>query len=174
MTDPLDRHRPALLAWAEARTPEWVRAKLDPADLVQQTLLDAVRGGVPDGDRAALAYLRRALTNNLIDAARKYAPARADVPADPGGSNDPAAWLAAADTSPSERASRNERADRLRAGLAALPEGQRAAVELRYLNGLRVADIARLLDRSEGAVSLLLHRAVTALRVTLADPPEAP
>jgi hypothetical protein len=60
--DPLDRHRPALLAWAEAHTPDRVRVKLDPADLIHQTLLDAVRGG----DRLA----------------RRYAPERdADAPA---------------------------------------------------------------------------------------------
>ena len=176
--DPLDRHRPALLGWAEAQTPDWVRAKLDPADLVQQTLLDAVRGGgrlagLPDHE--VLAYLRRALTNNLIDAARKFARGRGDVSADAAAESGRrlADWLAAADTSPSERASRNERYARLAAGLVLLPGAQRVAVELRYLQGMKVAAIARLLGRSEGAVSLLLHRAVVALRDTVGHPGDA-
>lgn len=82
-------------------------------------------------------------------------------------------WLAAADTSPSERASRNQRYARLAAGLARLPDAQRVAVELRYLQGMKVAAIAALLGRSEGAVSLLLHRAVAALRDTVGHPGDA-
>ena len=41
---------------------------------------------------------------------------------------------------------------------------------LRYLQGMKVAAIAGLLGRSEGAVSLLLHRAVVALRDTVGHP----
>ena len=170
----LDRHRPALLQWAEGQTPGWVRSKLDPADLVQQTLLEAIRGeqrlrGRPDLE--VLAFLRRALTNNLIDAARKFGRSRSDVSPDAlaESSGRLADWLVAADTSPSERAARNERYARLAADLAALPDDQRIAVEMRYLQGLKVTAIAMLLDRSEGAVSQLLHRAVGALRNGLAE-----
>ena len=79
-------------------------------------------------------------------------------------------WLAADDTSPSERAARNERYERLAAALIELPDDQRVAVEMRYLQGLKVGDIATALARSEGAVSGLLHRAVTALRGVLTEP----
>ena len=173
-TDALERHRPALIQWAEVQTPGWVRSKLDPSDLVQQTMLEALRGGerlqgLPDGE--VLAYLRRALTNNLIDASRKFARSRTDVSPDAfaESSSGLVGWLAAADTSPSERAVRNERFERLAAGLADLPDDQRIAVEMRYLQGLKVVAIAKLLDRSEGAVSQLLHRAVTALRDSLSE-----
>jgi len=170
--DVLERHRPALLRWAETQTPAWVRGKLDAGDLVQQTLLEALRdlGRLRDlPDHQALAYLRRTLSNNLIDAARKFATSRDDVPAEAAGESSRrlADWLAAPDTSPSERAARNERFEALAAGLARLPDAQRLAVELRYLSGARVAEIAALLDRTEGAVTALLHRAVTALRTDL-------
>jgi RNA polymerase sigma-70 factor (ECF subfamily) len=175
--DPLDRHRPALLAWAQARMPDRVRSKLDPADLVHQTFLDALRGrerfaGWPD--HKVLAYLRKALTNNVIDAARKFPPGRGDVSADAAAESGSllTVWLEAPDTSPSERAGRNERYARLADGLAGLPEAQRVAVELRYLQGLKVTEIAGLLGRSEGAVSQLLHRAVLALRDTFGHPGE--
>jgi len=176
MTTPesLERHRPALLAWAAARMPDRLRAKFDPADLVNQTYLEALRGdrlaGLPEQE--VLAYLRRALTNNVIDAARKFAPGRGDVPAEAAAESSRllADWLAAPDTSPSERAVRNERYARLAAGLALLPEAQRVAVELRYLQGMKVTEIAGLLGRSEGSVSQLLHRAVLALRVTVGHP----
>src|SRR5262245_54551789 len=76
------RHEPALLQWAKSQLPTWVRGKLDPADLVQQTLLEAVAAKeklVGRADHEVLAYLRRALANNLIDAARKYARTKDDV-----------------------------------------------------------------------------------------------
>jgi RNA polymerase sigma-70 factor (ECF subfamily) len=172
----LDRFRPALMLWAKCQMPEWIRGKLDPADLVQQTLLEAHAAPEPfvgRPDVQVLGYLRRALANNLIDAARKYARTRADVTPDDLGQSSirMADWLAADHTSPSERVQRNEAFERLAGALAELPDAQRIAVEMRYLQNLKVTEIARLMDRSEGAVSQLLHRAVTALRTVLTDPP---
>jgi RNA polymerase sigma-70 factor, ECF subfamily len=162
------RFEPALLLWARCQLPAWVRGKLDPADLVQQTLLEAVAADKLAGrpDHEVLAYLRRALTHNLIDATRKYAPTKAEAAA-LGSSVRLADWLAAEQTSPSERADRNERFERLAVALTDLPDSQRVVVELRYLHGMKVTDIAHELGKTEGAVSLLLHRAVTKLRVVL-------
>lgn len=170
----LERHLPALAQWAAYLMPDWLRAKLDPADLVHQTLLEAVRAPTALAGRAdheVLAYLRRALANNLTDAMRKHGRARADVSAEAVAASSArlADWLAADHTSPSERAERNERFARLAAALAGLPDAQRTAVELRYLQKMKVLDIAAAMGRSEGAVSLLLHRALGALRGVLAD-----
>lgn len=168
----IQRHAPALVLWATTQMPAWLETKLDPEDLVQQTLLESVKGcerlaGKPE--REVLAYLRRALINNLIDAARKFAPSRGEVSAVGVGDSSagPGAWLAAPDTSPSERFARSERADQLTMGLARLPEAQRLAVEMRYLRGAKVAEIARSMGKTEGAVAALLHRAVTTLKVDL-------
>jgi len=152
--------------------PGWVRGKLDPTDLVQQTLLEAVAAGGLFGrpDHEVLARLRRALTNNLIDATRKHAVARGELGACGESSLRLADWLAAEQSSPSERADRNEQFERVAVALAELPDSQRIAVELRFLQGMKVIDIARQLGKSEGAVSVLLHRGVSALRVELAEP----
>lgn len=165
------RFEPALLLWANSQMPGWLRGKLDPTDLVQQTLLEAVNADGLAGrpDHEVLAYLRRALAHNLIDATRKHAPTKAEAAA-LDSSLRLADWLAAEQTSPSERADRNERFERLAVALAELPDAQRVAVELRYLHGLKVTDIARQLGKTEGAVSLLLHRAVGRLRVQLTEP----
>jgi RNA polymerase sigma-70 factor, ECF subfamily len=168
----IERLRPSLLIWAGTQTPVWVRAKLDPADLVQQTLLEAERlreklAVMPENE--LLSYLRRMLTNNAIDAARKYQRSGGEISLDAAAQSSLqlADWLAASDTSPSEQAARCERYERLAAGLARLPDAQRIAVEWRYLQGAKILDIARVLDRSEGAVTALLHRAVLSLREDL-------
>lgn len=177
MADPpldLARHETALMLWAKYQLPDWVRGKLDPADLVQQTLLEAVKAadklaGRPEHD--VLAYLRRALANNLIDAARRFARNRDDVSPDAllESSIRLADWIAADHTSPSERAARNERFAKLAIAISELPTTQRLVIEMRYLQGLKVNEIARNLGKSDGAVSLLLHRAITALRGVLAE-----
>ena len=164
-----EQHRPALLLWAKMRTPDWIRAKFDPADLVQQTLLEALRDRDKLKDREAqgvLAYLRRALTNNLTDAFRKYKRNQCDVSIEAfdASSHRLCNILEGAHSSPSERAARNERFERLAEGLSRLPDDQRIAVEMKYLQGAKVSEIARLLGRSEGAVSALLFRGIAALR----------
>jgi RNA polymerase sigma-70 factor, ECF subfamily len=55
----------------------------------------------------------------------------------------------------------------LRTALARLPDDQRTAILLRFEGGLRNAEIARLIGRSEGAVKALTFRGITALRSTL-------
>ena len=119
MSEPpdLERHRPALLLWAKCQLPEWLRGKLDPEDLVNQVLLEAHAARdklAAMSDDAARAYLRRALCNDLIDAARKHARARSDVSPDDVAQSSVrlADWLEAAHTSPSERAARNEQFER--------------------------------------------------------------
>lgn len=161
---------PALTRWAECQTPAWLRAKLDPADLVQQTLLEArPPAGLPE--HQLLAFLRRALSNNLIDAARQFACSQADVPLDvlAASSLRLADWLADDGTSPSERAARDERFALVAAALAQLPDAQRIAVEMRYLRQCKVKEIAETQGRSEGAVALLLSRAMEALRHVLRE-----
>jgi RNA polymerase sigma-70 factor (ECF subfamily) len=77
----------------------------------------------------------------------------------------PAAWLEAQEHHQAERA-------RLQRALDRLTPDQRRAVLLRYggLDVVPLAEVARRMARSEGAVKLLLHRAVATLRRVLTDP----
>lgn len=177
MTDtPLDlsRHEATLLLLARYQLPDRIRGKLDPADLVQQTLLEAIRAndklrGRPDHE--VLKYLSTALRNNVTDAIRKFGQNRDEVPQAQYGESSRRLidQIPGAHTSPSEGADRNERFIRLAAALVELPDTQRLAVEMRYLSGMKVNEIARNLGKSEGAISLLLHRAITTLRDVLTD-----
>jgi RNA polymerase sigma-70 factor (ECF subfamily) len=74
------------------------------------------------------------------------------------------AWLAAEQSSPSQKAERNEEAVRLAQALATLPEMQREVVVLRHCQGWSLADISRHLGRSPAAVAGLLHRGLEQLR----------
>ena len=60
-------------------------------------------------------------------------------------------------------------AERVRAAVAALPPGQRAAVALFHLGGLSHAEVAGHLDTRPGAVKTRLHKARRTLRRELAD-----
>jgi RNA polymerase sigma-70 factor (ECF subfamily) len=54
-------------------------------------------------------------------------------------------------------------------GLIGLPDDQRTALELRHLQGLPIAEVAREMGRSTAAVGSLLYRGLKALRDFLDD-----
>ena len=76
-------------------------------------------------------------------------------------------WLAAEQSSPSQRAIRQEELLRMAEALAALPEAQRRAIELHHLQGWPLAEIAAELDTTKAAVAGLLHRGLKTLRARL-------
>ena len=81
--------------------------------------------------------------------------------------------LAADQTSPSERAVRGEELLRLAHALARLPEDQRRVVELHYLKGLTVAEVAEQIGRTRPAAVGLLFRGLKRLRELLREPGES-
>ncbi|MBI2776530.1 MAG: RNA polymerase sigma factor [Chloroflexi bacterium] len=70
---------------------------------------------------------------------------------------------------PPERAIRRESIRGLAAALLTLPPGPRAAVILRHVDGLSVAETAAALDRPEGTVKAQVSRGLDQLRTHLAD-----
>lgn len=65
---------------------------------------------------------------------------------------------------PDEQAIRNEEDAVLYKKLAELPTSYQEVLQLRFAYGLRCQEIARRLNRSEGATRMLLSRALTLLR----------
>jgi RNA polymerase sigma-70 factor (ECF subfamily) len=151
--------------------------KLDPSDVVQQTLLEAHRQrhhfrGHCDAEMAA--WLRQILAGTLADARRALGRAKRDVARERSleaaldqSSALIGSWLAAPQSSPSAQAQRHEEAIRLAAALATLPEAQREALVLRYYQGRSLDDISRQLGRSPAAVAGLLKRGARQLRTLL-------
>ena len=121
-----------------------------------------------------VAWLRKILAGELARASRDLGRDKRDVDRERSleraleqSSQRLEQWLAADDSSPSERAERNEELARLADALATLPDDQREALELHYLHGLPLAEIAVQLERSPKAVSGLLHRGLLKLRERL-------
>jgi RNA polymerase sigma-70 factor (ECF subfamily) len=170
----LDGFRDYLRLLARARLDPRLQAKLDPSDVVQQTLLEAhkeraaFRGQTP-GEMAA--WLRQILARNLANALRDFRRDKRDVGRERAldalvedSSARVAAWLAAEQSSPSARAERQEETARLAAALEGLPGPQREVVVLRHLHGWSLHDIARHVGRSRAAVAGLLHRGLQQVR----------
>jgi RNA polymerase sigma-70 factor, ECF subfamily len=175
---PLERYRSYLRLLAGLRLDRRLRGKIDPSDLVQQTLLKAHQAagqlrGPGDGDRAA--WLRQILTNTMADEVRRFGRTKRDAGMERSlvASLDESsvrleAWLAEDRSSPSQQAMRHEQLVRLAEVLAGMPEDQRRAVELHHLRGCSIADVGQQMGRSKAAVAGLLRRGLRALRERLA------
>lgn len=57
--------------------------------------------------------------------------------------------------------------ERLRAAIRRLTDEQAEVVSLRFLEGYSISEVAKLMDRSEGAIKALQYRAVATLRMFL-------
>jgi RNA polymerase sigma-70 factor (ECF subfamily) len=78
-------------------------------------------------------------------------------------------WLAAEQSSPSQRAIRQEELLRMAEALASLPGPQRLAIEGHHLRAMPLSEIAEELGTTKAAVAGLLHRGMKALRSRLGE-----
>jgi RNA polymerase sigma-70 factor (ECF subfamily) len=174
---PVERYREYLRVLARLQVGPGLQAKVDPSDLVQQTLLrahekrDQFRGRT---EAEFAAWLRQILADQLAKALRRYAAGARDVGLersleDALGASSARleAWLAVETDSPSERADRNERLLNLARALERLPDDQRRAVELHYLKGCTLAEVGQQLGRGKRAAAGLLFRGLKKLRQLL-------
>lgn len=177
--DGLERYRDYLRLLARLQLNPRLRGKLDPSDIVQQTLLEAHRDrdtyrGKTEKEEAA--WLRQILVRNLADEYRKFARGKRNVGLERSfqiSVNDSScrleAWLVATQMSPSLHVAHNQQLLRLASCLAQLPEDQRLAVELHHLKGYLSSKVAELMGRSEASVAGLLRRGLKRLRELLPE-----
>lgn len=173
----LERYRPYLMLLLRLQLTPTLRGKVDLSGVVQQTLWEAhqaLADAVAKADVEPLALLRRLLSNNLGDELRRAHALKRNIRREQSleealqqSSSCLEGFLAARQSTPSLRAERNEELLRMAAALEELPEAQRQAVELHYLRGWTLADIAEQLEKTKPAVAGLLQRGLNHLRQRL-------
>jgi RNA polymerase sigma-70 factor (ECF subfamily) len=173
----LEPFRKYLRVLAAVHLDSRLRGKLDPSDVVQQTMLRACvgfeqfRGREPG---VVAAWLRKILARTLSDAVRDLERAKRDHHRERSleealdhSSARLEGWLTADQSSPSERADKNEQLLRLAEALCGLPDDTREAVVLKHCRDWTLTEIAELLGRTPAAVASLLHRGLKQLRELL-------
>ena len=176
----LNRFRPYLNVIAQRLLDERLQGRMDFADVVQTTFLEATRDFDQfrgDSVESLLAWLRNILRNNVATAHQHHLAAQKRsarketlirVSSDSGGSSLGMAEILPSDTSSPSQRMRDEAAVVLAACLEQIPETQRDAIRLRYLEGMALKEIADRMQKSEMAVAGLLKRGLRALREEMA------
>jgi RNA polymerase sigma-70 factor (ECF subfamily) len=173
---PLEAYR-AYLHWlARLGFDQRFQGKLDISGVVQKTLLEAYQSlascQIQEGQKAA--WLRKILANNLMDEMRRLGAAVRDVTREVSLDvilDDSSCRLQACliddESSGSRKIIREEQLLRVADAMTRLPKDQRQAVELLYLNGCPLAQVAGKMGRSKGAVASLVFRGLGKLRKSL-------
>jgi RNA polymerase sigma-70 factor (ECF subfamily) len=171
----LDRHRQRLRRMVAVRIDRRLSARLDPSDLVQDTLAEANRRLDDYLRKRPLPFypwLRQIAWNRMIDARRYHLrPGRTVGREEPAGLPAESALELAqrlvAGEAPSAGLRRKEQQAHVRAALESLPERDREVLALRYLEQLTTAEAAAVLGVSEGGVRVRVLRALRRLRKNL-------
>jgi len=157
------RWRPLLLLQARGMLGTGLAAQVDPSDIVQETLTQAVRDvdqfrGQTEAEW--LAWLQSMLAGHASKLARHHTAAKRDA-----GRNVPLPMeVAGADPTPSASAMDREHALRLAAAIERLDERMRAVVVGRVFEGRSFDDIAASIKCSPGNARVLWTRALRRLR----------
>ena len=177
----LERSRDYLRRMVAVRLDRRLAARVDASDVVQETLTEAARrldSFLRERPIPFYCWLRQLAGERVIDAHRRHVASqrrsvtlehRDPEPADVS-SDELIRRLFASEASPSQVLMRQERFDRLKAVLAALPPRDREVLVMRHLEQLSTAEIAEMLEISEPAVKSRLLRALIRMRGEMGDP----
>jgi RNA polymerase sigma-70 factor (ECF subfamily) len=170
-----ERFRNYLSVLARVQIGRRLQRKVEEADLVQETFLEAHRAfpRFRGGSEGELAYwLRQILAARLAMLVRHYfGTQQRDVNLErelcealDQSSEQLGQAFVASGTSPSQGAVRREEAVRLADALAQLPPDYRQVIALRHLESLTFPELAKRMGRSVDAVEKLWARALVQLR----------
>lgn len=174
--------QPQLLAYIQRQLGTGLKRKLEPEDVLQETSAEAVRAlpTIDLGDRDIFQWLCQVAQRRIIDAHRRLFGAQKrdasrEVSLDaPAGTptNTRRAFvdlLVVSMTTPSQALSQKSREARLQRAIARLPAEQQEALRLRYVEDLPSKDIAKRLGKTDGAVRVMLTRAIQKLQDMLEE-----
>ncbi len=173
-------YRNYLRILARTQLDKFLRVRCDASDVVQETLLEALRDFprfAGSTERELIAWLRRILVRNLADQVKHHkAQVRTwERQESLEGALDRSCSavqeaLARGTSTPSARACRREQAVLLADALERLSADYREVIVLRNFQALPFEEIARRMERSAGAVRMLWARALERLHRELEGP----
>jgi RNA polymerase sigma factor (sigma-70 family) len=159
LEDLLARYYPRLQRWASGRMPTGIRSMSDTADIVQETMINAIRNLKSIEIRTCgtlQAYLRRSIHNRIVDQYRRRdrRPASEELPE----------HAVAQDLSPLERAMGAEAIEKYERALATLKPEEQELIILRLELGFDYKEIAAETEKpSEAAARMAVTRAIRRL-----------
>ncbi|MCP4248813.1 MAG: sigma-70 family RNA polymerase sigma factor [bacterium] len=174
----LATYHPTLRARAAAGLGPQLKGKTEPEDILQQVyvqVLGQLAGFEPRGPDSFLNWVLTILDHRLVDAHRAATAKVRDVAREqppPVRSTGDSCWdlldiLYTDDATPSRVFRREEAVGALLGCVAGLSKPHRQVIQLRFLQGLSVADVAGRLQKTEGAVVALTKRALEGLRKSM-------
>jgi RNA polymerase sigma-70 factor (ECF subfamily) len=176
----IEGNRWRIMAFIERQLGGALRRKVEPEDIFQETSADAVRAlaEIDLTDRDPFGWLCQIAERRIVDAHRRFFGAQKrdagrEVPLNQqrGGTSNVGLidMLVASMTTPSQAFSRNAREARLMDAIAQLPEEQREALRMRYVESLPSKAIAEKLGKSDAAVRVMLTRSLKKLQTILTE-----
>ncbi len=184
---PIDASDPAIIAQYEpylrmlARTHarKAYQAKVGASDIVQQAMLHAFQG--LDGFRGETeaefrGWLRQILAHHLCHLDRDLHRDKRDIRREQSMEQKLAqssmrlqGLLAGDGPTPSQNAALGENVLQVADAVERLPDAQREAIQMHYLEGMKLSEVAEQMEKSTGAVAGLLHRGMKTLRTQLGE-----
>jgi RNA polymerase sigma-70 factor, ECF subfamily len=170
----LATYDPRLRARVAAHLDPALRARISPDDILQEVYVQVFQQIDRFEYRGPASFLNWVLTildRRLVDARRAARRRVRDVGREVQvqGAADDSYWnlldeVYAESETPSRVARREEALGALLSCLSALPDTHREVVQMRFLEGRSVGEVAQRLGKTEAAITVLCHRAVKALR----------
>lgn len=174
----LECYLPELRAFVRLRAGPMIRARESESDLVQSVcreVLDHADRFRHPSEMAFKRWLYTTALRKIIGRRDFYLAEKRDVMREvrPEESSRRAEGLLAcyqSFSSPSRRVMLQEEVERIEAAFETLSEEQREVITLAHIVGLTRAEIAEQLGKSEGAVRMILHRALARVARELGTP----
>ena len=179
----LELYQPRLRAFVTQNMSAALQQKVDADDILQEVGMSCVQS-LPEinfAEHEPFSWICHVAKRRIMDAGRRYGGSqkrdmRREVGMHGGGGSEGEGrglvdLLVASITSPSKAFSRDQRQFHLWNAFEQLPEDSRRALHLRYVDGLPSKEIAEAMNKSDGAVRVLLTRSLKKLEAILSESP---
>ncbi|TWU55763.1 sigma-70 family RNA polymerase sigma factor [Rubripirellula reticaptiva] len=179
VSDPaiIAKYEPYLRMLARTNARKAYQAKVGASDMVQQVMMQAVQGlgGFRGGTEAEFrGWLRQILAHHLCHLDRDMHRDKRDVRREQSMEQKLAqsslrleGLLAGDSPTPSQNVMIGEHILKLSDAVERLPVAQAEAIRLHYLEGMKLSEVAELMDKTTGAIAGLMHRGMKTLREQL-------